>query len=110
MTDCKLCTVPTNNPEVCSFCLDYQPPADALRVEHPSWLIATGDTERLEVLRSPLVTGACRMYEPVRRFIADNGLVLAARETFEDPEWMHGSVEVSVFVPPASRNASYALL
>jgi hypothetical protein len=47
------------------------------------------------------------MYAPVRQFIADHGLVLAARETFEDAVWMGGEVEMSVYVPPAARNASY---
>lgn len=50
------------------------------------------------------------MYLPVRRFIAEHGLVLAARETSEDPEWMHGKVEMSVYLPPAVRNVSYAEL
>jgi hypothetical protein len=73
-------------------------------VIHPCWLIAIGDAERVEVLRSPLVREEKSMYEPVRRFIAEHGLVLAAQETFEDDEWMFGEVEVSVYVPPAVRN------
>lgn len=76
-------------------------------VDRPCWLIAHGDAHRLEVLRSPLVTESKRMYAPVRQFIADHGLVLAARETFEDAVWMGGEVEMSVYVPPAARNASY---
>jgi hypothetical protein len=48
------------------------------------------------------------MYQPVRRFINDHGLVLAAQETFEDDEWIYGQVEMSVYVPPVARNASYA--
>lgn len=77
-------------------------------VVRPCWLIANGDDERLEVLRSPLVKDTGRMYEPVRRYIAEHGLVLAARETFEDRDWIFGQVEMSVFVLPASRNATYA--
>ncbi len=76
----------------------------------PCFLIATGDAERLEVLRSPLVRESDSMYEPVRRFIAQYGLALSAREKFEDDDWMFGEVEVSVYVPPASRSASYARL
>lgn len=76
-------------------------------VAHPCMLIANGDADRLEVLRSPLVTDGKRMYATVRQYIGDYGLVLAARETFEDSDWMYGSVEMSVYVPPMVRNASY---
>ena len=79
-----------------------------LDVTKPHWLIANGDAERVEVLRSPLVREQHSMYQPVRRYIAYHGHVLAAQETFDDDEWMHGQVEVSVYVPPAVRNASYA--
>jgi hypothetical protein len=74
-----------------------------LEIAKPCLLIAIGDTERVEVLRSPLVREEHSMYEPVRRFIAEHGLVLAAQQTFEDDEWMFGKVEVSVYVPPAVR-------
>ncbi|WP_255245958.1 hypothetical protein [Mycobacterium persicum] len=77
-------------------------------VVHPCWLIAIGDTERVEVLRSPLVSDDKRMYQPVRSYIAGHGLVLTVRETFEDPDWMGGAVEVSVYVPPAVRNGVLA--
>jgi Gene product 70 len=77
-------------------------------VVRPCWLNANGDAQRLEVLRSPLVKSTSRMYEPVRQYIAVHGLVLAAQETFKDFDWMHGAVEMSVYVPAASRNASYA--
>lgn len=73
-------------------------------ITRPCLLIATGSTERLEVLRSPVVLDTKRMYQPVRQFIAEHGLVLAVRETFEDQDWMYGVVEVSVYVPPAMRN------
>ena len=109
MIECPLCTVPTSNTEVCGFCGDYAPPVN-LELAHPGFLIVNGDTQRLEVMRSPLVTNSKRMYQPVTQFIADHGLVLAARDTFDDADWMHGSVEVSVYVPPAVRNASYASL
>lgn len=79
-----------------------------LEIEKPGWLIAFGDTRRLEVLRSPLVRDDASMYEPVRRFIADCGLVLAAQKTFEDHDWMHGKVGMSVFVPPEVRNGVLA--
>lgn len=77
-------------------------------VVHPCFLIANGDADRVEVLRSPLVRAEASMYQPVRRYIEDHGLVLAARESFPDDDWMFGEVEMSVYVPPASRNASYA--
>ena len=80
----------------------------SLEVVRPCWLIANGDAERVEVLRSPLVKHTKRMYQPVRQYIAEHGLVLAALGTFDDADWMGGQVEMSVFVPPASRNASYA--
>lgn len=81
---------------------------NVIEVIRPCLLIATGNAERVEILRSPLVKDTSRNYEPVRRFIADHGLVLAARETFPDGDWCYGKVEVSVYVPPAKRNASCA--
>lgn len=78
-----------------------------LDVADPCWLVATGDPQRVEVLRSPMVDTADEDYAPVARFIAEHGLVLAAQETFTDDRWMHGSVEFSVFVPPAARNVNY---
>lgn len=80
----------------------------AVEVVHPCLLIAIGDAERVEVLRSPLVQEDKSMYQPVRRYIAEHGLALAARETFQDDEWMFGEVEVSVYVPPAVRNGVLA--
>jgi hypothetical protein len=77
-------------------------------VSKTGWLIANGDTQRLEVLRSPLVTSTKPIYQPVRQFIADHGLLLASQETFPNIDWMFGEVEMSVYLPPASRNASYA--
>ena len=77
---------------------------------HPTLLTAIGDADRLEVLRSPLTVSTGRMYGPVGQFIADHGMVLAAQETFDDPDWMYGQFEMSVFVSPASRNATYSLV
>jgi len=79
-----------------------------LEVIHPCWLIATGNTERVEVLRSPLVLHDKKMFQPVRRYIAEHGLVLAAQEIFDADDWMGSQIEMSVYVPPAVRNASYA--
>jgi hypothetical protein len=79
-----------------------------LEIANLCWLIANGDGERVEVQRSPLVRERHSMYQPVRCYIAEHGLVLAARETFKDPDFMYGKVEMSVYLPPASRNASYA--
>jgi len=71
---------------------------EKLNVTRPCLLIADGDSDRLEVLRSPAVTDAKRMYQPVREFINRHGLVLAARETFDDDDWIDCKVEVSVYV------------
>ena len=91
MTDCQLCTVPTENVDgVCSFCRDYMPPSQRLDVNRPCWLTATGDAYRVQVYRSPLVKAGSRMLAPVRDFIADHGLELAYTETDEAAEWMHG--------------------
>lgn len=81
------------------------PPLGVIR---SGWLIATGDADRVTVLRSFRVQERKRMFQPVRRFIAEHGLVLAARETFVDQDWMGGAVEMSVYVPAATRNANYA--
>lgn len=82
---------------------------EQIEVVHPCWLIATGDQERVEVLRSPLVRQDDGIYRPVREYIAGHGLVLAARETFPGvPEFMHNSVEMSVYVTPQARNNGYA--
>lgn len=56
----------------------------SLKVVRPCWLIAHGDAERVEVLRSPLVKHTKRMYQPVPQYIAEHGLVLAAQGTFDD--------------------------
>ena len=77
-----------------------------LEVVRPCWLIAIGDAERVEVLRSPLVSEGDSWIVPVRRFIAENRLVLAAREAFEDDGWIYGSVEMSVYVTPNVRNGA----
>jgi hypothetical protein len=77
-------------------------------VLHPCWLIAIGNTERVEVLRSPLVSDDKRMYQPVRSYIAEHGLVLAASKSFDDADWMGGEVEMAVYVPPAVRNGVLA--
>ncbi|UXA20989.1 hypothetical protein KXD98_23590 [Mycobacterium sp. SMC-4] len=79
-----------------------------MEIVRPHWLIAHGDSDRVEVLRSPLVRETDPSYEPVRRFIADHGLVLAAQQSFPDESFMFGSVEVSVFVPPAARDGVLA--
>ncbi|MUL85036.1 MULTISPECIES: hypothetical protein [unclassified Mycolicibacterium] len=79
-----------------------------LEVVEPCWLIAVGDAERVEVLRSPLVTLDDPSYEPIDRFITDHGLVLAVQETWPDPEFMFGQVEASVYVPPSVRNGVLA--
>jgi hypothetical protein len=42
------------------------------------------------------------MYEPVRRYVVEHGLVLSSRETFPDPDFMYGEVEVSTYVTPAA--------
>lgn len=75
-----------------------------LAVNCRPWLIAIGDSKRVEVFRSPVVRATDSMYEPVCRFIAAHGLVLAARDCFPDPEFVFGSAEVTVYVPPAARD------
>lgn len=79
-----------------------------LEVNEPTFLTAIGDRTRVEVFRSPLVPTDSDMYGPVREFIGQHGLVLAASETFEDEGWMFGKVEASVFVPPHVRNGVIA--
>jgi hypothetical protein len=74
-----------------------------LEITRPCWLIARGDEERVEVLRSPLVRKDDSMYEPVRRFIAERDLVLTAQETFQDDGWMFGAVQVSVYTAQPAR-------
>ncbi|WP_328358599.1 hypothetical protein OG976_04785 [Mycobacterium sp. NBC_00419] len=53
-----------------------------LEVVQPCFLIAIGGSERVEVLRSPLVR--------------------------DGDDWMFGRVEMSVYVPPAVRNGVLA--
>lgn len=111
MTDCPTCDVPTNNLDVCNSCRSYQLPATVtLDVVDPSWLIATGDGQRVEVLRSPLVESTDADYAPVARFITDHGLVLAAQQTYTDDRWIFGAFEFSVFTSPAARNTAYVTL
>lgn len=74
----------------------------------PCFFSAEGDSQRVEVLRSPLVKSTWGPYAPVRKFIEDNGLVLLSRETAESRDWMCGAVETWVFVTPSARNELYA--
>lgn len=79
-------------------------PASRLPIEvvRPCWLIAVGDSERVEVLRSPLVRDDDSWLDPIRGYINDHGLVLAAQQTFEDDDWMFGKVEMSVYTKAAA--------
>jgi hypothetical protein len=70
-----------------------------LDVVYPTFLIAVGDTERLEVLRSPVVRQDDPWLQPVHQFIEDQGLVPAISESFDDPDWMFGRVDVTVYAP-----------
>lgn len=70
-----------------------------LEVVHPTFLIAIGDAERLEVLRSPLVLDTDSLYAPVRQFIEEHSLAPAISESFDDPDWMWGRVDVTIYVP-----------
>ncbi len=81
-----------------------------LDVADPCWLIANGDRHRVEVMRSLLMETTDDDYAPVREYIAEHGLVLAAQETFTDDRWMTGSVEFSVYSSPAARNITYGTL
>jgi hypothetical protein len=70
-----------------------------LEVVHPTFLIAVGDTERLDVLRSSVVRDDDYWLEQVHQFITDHGLIAALSESFDDPDWMSGRVEVTVYAP-----------
>ncbi|BBY62193.1 hypothetical protein [Mycolicibacterium helvum] len=72
--------------------------ASQLEIVHPGWLYAVGDGIQVEVMRSPLVRDDNDWLDPVLQYIAEQGLALASRETFEDPDWMFGKVEISVYV------------
>lgn len=79
-----------------------------LSVNLPTLLLAVGASERVDVLRSPMVSESDSAIEPVRRYTEEHGLVLAARQEFEDDGWQMGRVEVSVYVPPSVRNGVLA--
>ena len=70
-----------------------------LQINLPHWLIATGDPERVEVLRSLQLRESSPRFAPVREYLDRHGLVLAARQTFDDDDWFLCRVEVSVYVP-----------
>jgi hypothetical protein len=70
-----------------------------LEVVHPTFLIAIGDTDRVDVLRSPLVPEDASILGPVREFIDQHQLVPRISETFADADWMFGEVEVTVYAP-----------
>lgn len=82
--------------------------SEVIEVLKVGWVTARGDQNRVDVARSPLVKQRHRCYQPVREHIARHGLVLAARETRADPDFMHGEVETSVYVTPQTRNAGIA--
>ncbi|TDZ75215.1 hypothetical protein DE4585_01575 [Mycobacteroides salmoniphilum] len=79
-----------------------------LSVTEPQWLVALGDPTRVDIYRSPVVREDDSIYRPVREYIDNHGLVLAAQETFTDAGWMFGRFEMSVFVPPSVRNGVLA--
>lgn len=81
-----------------------------IEIADPAWLTAIGHPQRVEVLRSPLVDDTIADYARVLRYIADHGLVLADRETYDDDRWVFGSVEMSVYTSPAARNSTYAVV
>lgn len=80
---------------------------DPIDIVRPHWLIATGDAGRIEVLRSLQLRETSPMFAPVKDYIDRHGLVLAARETFEDDNWFLCRVEMSVYVPASPVVTSY---
>lgn len=78
------------------------------RVIKRGWLVAeVVESGALVVTRSRLVKDSDEGYGPVREYVAGNGLVLGSRWEEPAPGWLFGSVEVSVFVTPESRNRVY---
>ncbi len=75
----------------------------SIKISH--WIFAHGDSERLEVLRSPGLRDTDDWWQPVRQFIAGHGLRLSAQEDFRHPHFMDGGCAAEVYVSPAARNA-----
>lgn len=71
-----------------------------IELDRPRWLVASGNHERLEVTRSPLVRQQHRIYQPVSKHIEDHGLVLVAREAVPNPDFMYGETEIPVYAAP----------
>lgn len=72
------------------------------------WLIAYGDETRVDVLRSTYLDDSDDDYRPVRGYLRDRGLVMAAQQTFDHDDWINWEVEWSVFVPAAVRSGVLA--
>lgn len=82
------------------------PPFEIIR---PCWLIAVGDSSRVEVIRSVQLREDDESIDPIREFVSEHGLVLAAQRTFDDIDgFIRRKVVMSVYVTPAVRNGVLA--
>lgn len=72
------------------------------QVAQPPHLVAVGDGARLRVYRSLGVSVDSPAYQPVRQYIADNGMVLVSTET-GPYEGMFGRTEQSHYATPEAR-------
>lgn len=70
----------------------------------PQFLRAVGDGVQLVVSRALACSVHSEGYEPVRRYIADTGMVLCEREVVQSEDRMFGRVERSHYAIPEVRN------
>ncbi|EIC67168.1 hypothetical protein [Mycobacteroides abscessus] len=71
-----------------------------LQIDHPMWLHAHGDVDRLTVYRSPGVRDTDPMYRPVQEFIAEHQMELVLRVEAPNDAMMLATTEASVWEHP----------
>lgn len=115
MTNCQLCTVPTDSTSgVCGFCRDYAPPVTEVMADlfdgkhmleqeimHPCFVFA-GRLTNLEgglswrfVYRSPLVTKGA-MHREIIEWL-DGAVQIGEAEMHPDARMMHGAGELTLW-------------
>lgn len=76
---------------------------DRLVYDRPNFLFAIGDSRRLDVNRSPLVTDDDIWLVPIKLFVREHGLVKLSAFNWEQPKLMFGEGTFESYVHPEDR-------
>jgi hypothetical protein len=75
-----------------------------IKIVHPPWMVAHGDENQLVVTRSLIVRETDDIWQPVREFVREHGLVLMDQSEHPMPGAMFGTVETLWYGNPQFRN------